>query len=78
MTTEVKNCSQINKIANGERLFSRLEASEFLGVSKGTLEVWACTKRYPLKFIKVGRLVKYRERDLLDFLDLMTQSGSNI
>ena len=34
MSVEVKNCSQINKIANGERLFSRLEASEFLGFQK--------------------------------------------
>ena len=32
-----------------DRLLSREEAAKFLGVSKGTLEVWACTKRYNLK-----------------------------
>lgn len=33
---------------NDDRLLSRREAAKFLGVTKGTLEVWACTKRYPL------------------------------
>ena len=31
-----------------------------LGVTRGTLEVWRSTRRYPLAFVKVGRLVRYR------------------
>jgi len=50
-----------------DRLLSREEAAQFLGVSKGTLEVWACTKRYNLPYIKVGRLVKYWLSDLHAF-----------
>lgn len=49
-------------------LLTRTEAAAFLGVSKGTLEVWACTKRYPLPYVKVGRLVKYRLADLQAFI----------
>ncbi len=49
-------------------LLTRAEAAAFLGVSKGTLEVWACTKRYPLPYVKVGRLVKYRLSDLQAFV----------
>lgn len=49
-------------------LLTRTEAAAFLGVSKGTLEVWACTKRYPLPYVKVGRLVKYRLPDLHAFV----------
>jgi len=52
-----------------DRLLSReeAEAAQFLGVSKGTLEVWACTKRYDLPYVKVGRLVKYWLSDLHAF-----------
>lgn len=45
------------------------ETSQVLGVTKGTLEVWRCTKRYPLKFIKVGRLVKYPLASVAEFLE---------
>ncbi len=55
-----------------ERLLTRKEAAEFLGISEGTLAVWKCTKRYPLPVVKVGRLVRYRESDLLKFLEEMT------
>jgi len=54
------------------KLLTRKEAAKFLGLSEGTLAVWKVTKRYPLPLIKVGRLVKYRESDLIQFLDKMT------
>ena len=57
------------------KLLTREEAAEYLGVSKGTLDVWACTKRYDLPFIKVGRLCKYRLSDLNAFLDRNTTGG---
>ena len=49
-------------------LIGRKAAADYLGIKSTTLDNWACTKRYPLKFIKVGRLVKYRIQDLDDFL----------
>ncbi len=49
-------------------LLTRKQAAEYLGLEPRTLDVWACTKRYNLKFIKVGRLAKYRKEDLDDFL----------
>lgn len=45
------------------------EASEFLGVTTGTLAVWRSTKRYNLPFVKVGRLVRYIPQDLENFLE---------
>lgn len=59
-------------INNNHKLLTRKEAAQFLGVSEGTLAVWKVTKRYPLPIIKVGRLVKYRQSDLIKFLDEMT------
>ncbi len=54
---------------NQNELLSRKEAAAYLGLAKTTLEVWASTKRYPLPYIKVGKLVKYRLTDLQAFLD---------
>lgn len=55
-----------------ERLLTRKEASNYLGVTEGTLAVWASTKRYELPYIKVGRLVKYRQSDIVEFLKKRT------
>jgi hypothetical protein len=35
-----------------------------LGIKAQTLATWATTSRYPLPFVKVGRCVRYRRRDL--------------
>ena len=56
-------------------LLTNDEASVYLGVSPGTLEVWRCTKRYKIPFIKVGRLVKYRKSALDNFLENQTVDG---
>lgn len=49
-------------------LLTRKQAAEYLGVKPETLHNWACTKRYNLKFYKVGRLAKYKIEDLDLFL----------
>lgn len=49
-------------------LRSRAEAAAFLGLAPNTLAVWACTKRVPLPFVRIGRLVKYRQADLDAFI----------
>jgi excisionase family DNA binding protein len=60
-----------SRISNPDKspLFDPGKAAEFLGISKETLAMWRCTKRYPLPYIKVGRLVRYREADLAAFLE---------
>jgi hypothetical protein len=55
-----------------QALLDNNAAAAFLGVSSGSLEVWRSTKRYNLKYIKVGRLVKYRLSDLEEFLNRRT------
>lgn len=49
-------------------LLTRKQAAEYLGITPRTLAVWACVKRYPLPYVKVGRLVKYRRADLDAFI----------
>ena len=49
------------------RLYSTKEAARAMGVSHRTLEDWRLTGRGP-KFMKLGRLVRYRSDDLKAFL----------
>lgn len=56
-------------------LKSREEAAELLRVSAQTLAVWACTKRYNLPFVKIGRRVMYRLSDLHAFIERNVVGG---
>ncbi len=50
-------------------LLTTKQAAHYLGLtSPKTLEVWRCTKRYPLPYVKVGGLVRYRLTDLDTFI----------
>ena len=50
------------------------QTAAILCVTTGTLSVWRSTRRYTLKYVKVGRMVRYRYRDILEFIDLRTQT----
>lgn len=52
-----------------DELLNNVQAAAYIGVTPGTMEVWRCTKRQPIPFIKVGRLVKYRKSALEKYLD---------
>jgi predicted DNA-binding transcriptional regulator AlpA len=49
-------------------LLTERQAAEILGVKPASLQVWRTTKRYPLSYVKVGRLVRYRLSALHAFL----------
>lgn len=49
-------------------LLSEQQAAEVLGVKPATLQAWRSTKRYALAYVKVGRLVRYRQSALQAFL----------
>jgi excisionase family DNA binding protein len=51
------------------RLLTPAEVANILGVSVETLNVWRATKRYPLPYVKSGRLVRYKLSDLEKFID---------
>ena len=53
-------------ILQHDELLDRIAAAKYLGgLQPGTLAVWDCTKRYDLKPIKIGKLVRYK-RSVLD------------
>lgn len=71
----IKN--QFRSILMTEKLFNTKETSQYLGVTRETLAVWRTTRRYELPYIKVGRLVKYRQADLNKWLEQRTKEKNN-
>jgi excisionase family DNA binding protein len=69
------NARESSILASTAETFSTLEASAYLGVAVSTLSIWRNTKRYPLPYIKVGRLVRYRKSDLDAFMASRTVSA---
>lgn len=53
--------------ATPKTLLTPQDVAARLGVSTTTLSTWRCTKRYPLPYVKVGRLVRYRLADVEGF-----------
>ncbi len=53
------------------------EAAAFLAVAPGTLRVWRSTGRVQLPFVKCGRAVRYRARDLEAFVAARTVGASS-
>jgi hypothetical protein len=52
---------------NQNTLLKPEQVAERLGLSATTLATGRCTKRYPLAYVKVGRLVRYRMGDVEAF-----------
>jgi len=59
-------------ILDRPKLLTRAEAAAYLGCKPQTLAMWASTKRYNLRYVKVGRSVRYRVSDLEAFLNSRT------
>ena len=49
-------------------LLNERQVAAVLGLRPATLSVWRCTGRYDLRFIKSGRLVRYRLDDIIAFI----------
>lgn len=56
-------------------LLTREQAAEYLGLRPQTLAIWGMNGRYNLRFVKVGRLCKYRKSDLDKWLESRTVGG---
>jgi hypothetical protein len=49
------------------QLWNTKQTAAYLGVSAGTLRVWRSTKRYPLKYRKIGSAVRYDSEEVKSF-----------
>ena len=53
-------------------LWDEKQAADYLGLNHKTLTARRTNKRYPLRYIKCGRLVRYRPEDVEAFLEERT------
>lgn len=60
--------------ADIEELLDTAAAAEFLGLSATTLQIWRSVGRYDLRFVKLGRAVRYRKSDLEAWLQSRTRT----
>lgn len=65
----------ILKNSSSDPLLAPIEAARYIGVTENTLSVWRCVGRYAIPFIKVGRLVRYRQSDLETWLESRTHTN---
>ncbi len=54
------------------KLLTDKETAALLGLKTSSLAVWRCSGKYPLPFVKVGRLVRYKLDDVLRFIEQRT------
>lgn len=57
-----------------EVLLTEAQAARRLAVQRQTLAAWRCKKRYPMRFVKIGRMIRYRVDDIEAFLKKQTQT----
>lgn len=57
-----------NNPTDPDALISEVQAADFLSLSIRTLQVWRSAGRGP-SFVRAGRAVRYRVRDLIVWID---------
>ena len=62
-------------MSDDRRMLTQKEAAQIIGVSVHTLEMWRWQKTYPLPYLKIGTLVRYRMRDIDAFLETRRMPG---
>jgi len=57
-----------------DKLLSPQETADILGTTPGVLQVWRSNKRYNLKYVKIGKSVRYKLSDVNKFIEERTVS----
>jgi len=66
---------QPNTSLDPDALLVEIHAADLLKVSSRTLQAWRANRRGP-PFIRAGRAIRYRRRDLIAWMDANTVSPS--
>ena len=65
-----------NSAASENPFLDSSQAAEYLNLKRTTLEAWRCRGGGP-RFVKLGRLVKYRRSDLDEFIEARVRSNTS-
>ncbi|MCK4869669.1 MAG: helix-turn-helix domain-containing protein [Gammaproteobacteria bacterium] len=55
-----------------QALLTPVEVANLLGIKIETLQIWRCTRRYNIPYVKIGGRVRYKSSDLEDFIQNRT------
>lgn len=58
-----------------DALIAEVQAADFLRISIRTLQAWRCQGAGPA-FVRVGRAIRYRRRDLLAWIEVNTVTSA--
>ncbi len=58
-----------------DRLINEKEVQGLLGIGLSTIQQWRLKGQGP-KFVKLGRLVRYRHKDVLEYINKLTSYSS--
>jgi hypothetical protein len=72
----IVNSKTLGATMEALELISPADAATMLRVKKQTLAVWRCAKRQPLPYVKMGRRVFYKRRDIERFVERNTLTGA--
>lgn len=53
-------------------LLTPSEVAEMLGIKVETLQIWRCTQRYNIPYVKIGGRVRYKLNDVQHFIEERT------
>lgn len=60
-------------VASPNQLLTPEQAAKMLGCAEQTLAVWRTSKRYSLRYVRVGRLIRYKLSDIEAFIEARTE-----
>ena len=66
-----------HSITDHDTLLTEVQAADVLNLSIRTLQAWR-TKRSGPSFVRAGRAIRYRRRDLYDWMDANTVSSTRV
>jgi hypothetical protein len=73
---KAKPMQALSNSTDPDALFMEAEAANFLNLSIRTLQSWRVKGGGPL-FVRAGRAVRYRRRDLLAWMDSNTRDSTS-
>ncbi|HEU0029885.1 MAG TPA: helix-turn-helix domain-containing protein [Kofleriaceae bacterium] len=66
-----------NEVSNGSELLDEAKLAAKLDVSRATLQSWRYAGKGP-RYIKIGRLIRYRETDIDSYLRAQTRGNLTV
>lgn len=69
---------EITQRTTRPELLTTAEAAVLLATTPATLNTWRCTRAVNVPYVRIGKNIRYRRRDLDAFVDAKTVGGEAV